>query len=73
MIGGFGGMRDPMGTVSAPGWAASALPVSNDNGDGVSYDSLKVEKLKIKSSKSSKIRSSVRATDLLTSHWLSNF
>ena len=46
MLGGFGGMRDPMGTVSAPGWAASALPVSNDNGDGVSYDSLK---LKIKS------------------------
>ena len=50
MIGGFGGMRDPMGTVIAPGWAASALPVSNDNGDGVSYESLKVKikKLKIK-------------------------
>ena len=40
MIGGFGGMRDPMGTVIAPGWVASALPVGDDNGDGVSYDSL---------------------------------
>ncbi len=40
MAGGFGGMRDPMGTVIAPGWAASALPVSKDNGDGVSYESL---------------------------------
>jgi rhodanese-related sulfurtransferase len=41
MIGGFGGMRDPMGTVIAPGWVALALPVSDDNGDGVSYESLK--------------------------------
>lgn len=40
MVGGFGGMRDPVGTVIAPGWAASALPVSDDNGDGVSYASL---------------------------------
>ena len=40
MVGGFGGMRDPMGTVIAPGWVASGLPVSNDNGDGVSYQSL---------------------------------
>jgi len=40
MLGGFGGMRDPMGTAVAPGWAASGLPVSNDNGDGVSYPSL---------------------------------
>ena len=46
MLGGFGGMRDQMGTVVAPGWAASGLPVSQDNGDGVSYESLK---LKIKS------------------------
>jgi rhodanese-related sulfurtransferase len=46
MIGGFGGMRDPMGTVVAPGWASSGLPVSQDNGEGVSYESLK---LKIKS------------------------
>lgn len=41
MIGGFGGMRDPMGTVIAPGWAASGLPVGDDNGEGVSYESLK--------------------------------
>ena len=40
MLGGFGGMRDPMGTVIAPGWAASGLPVSNDNGEEVSYASL---------------------------------
>lgn len=40
MLGGFGGMRDQMGSVSAPGWAASGLPVSNDNGEGVSYQSL---------------------------------
>ena len=48
MIGGFGGMRDPMGTVIAPGWANSGLPVSNDNGDGVSYESLKVKTKKAK-------------------------
>jgi rhodanese-related sulfurtransferase len=40
MLGGFGGMRDQMGTVIAPGWASSGLPVSNDNGEGVSYQSL---------------------------------
>jgi rhodanese-related sulfurtransferase len=43
MLGGFGGMRDQMGNVSAPGWAASGLPVSGDNGEGVSYDSLKLK------------------------------
>jgi rhodanese-related sulfurtransferase len=43
MIGGFGGMRDPMGTVIAPGWAASGLPVSEENGEGISYESLKVK------------------------------
>ena len=43
MLGGFGGMRDPMGRVIAPGWAASGLPVSQDNGEGVSYESLKVK------------------------------
>lgn len=41
MLGGFGGMRDQMGNVSAVGWAGSGLPVSNDNGDEVSYESLK--------------------------------
>jgi rhodanese-related sulfurtransferase len=40
MVGGFGGMRNPMGTVIAPGWQDSGLPVSNENGDGVSYASL---------------------------------
>lgn len=41
MLGGFGGMRDQMGNVSAPGWEALGLPVGNDNGEGISYDSLK--------------------------------
>jgi rhodanese-related sulfurtransferase len=40
MVGGFGGMRNQMGTVIAPGWASLGLPVSNDNGEGVSYPSL---------------------------------
>ena len=40
LLGGFGGMRDATGNVSAPGWASSGLPVSNDNGEGVSYKSL---------------------------------
>jgi rhodanese-related sulfurtransferase len=40
LLGGFGGMRDPSGTVIAPGWSASGLPVTSDNGDGVSYESL---------------------------------
>jgi rhodanese-related sulfurtransferase len=38
--GGFGGMRDPSGRVIAEGWAGLGYPVSQDNGDGVSYDSL---------------------------------
>jgi rhodanese-related sulfurtransferase len=40
MLGGYGGMRDAMGNVKAPGWASLGLPISNDNGDGVSYASL---------------------------------
>jgi rhodanese-related sulfurtransferase len=40
MVGGFGGMRDSLGNVVAPGWSSSGLPVSQDNGDGVSYQSL---------------------------------
>ena len=40
MLGGFGGMRGPAGNVIAPGWAASDLPVSQENGEGVSYASL---------------------------------
>jgi len=38
--GGFGGMRDPSGQVVAPGWSSLGLPVSQENGDGVSYESL---------------------------------
>ena len=40
LAGGFGGMRDSMGRVIAPGWANLGLPVSQDNGEGVSYESL---------------------------------
>lgn len=40
MQGGFGGMRDPSGQVIAPGWSSLGLPVSDENGDGVSYESL---------------------------------
>lgn len=40
MLGGFGGMRDPMGNVIAPGWSSLDLPVGQDNGEGVSYQSL---------------------------------
>ena len=40
LLGGFGGMRDPTARISAPGWASSGLPVSNDNGEGVSYHPL---------------------------------
>jgi len=40
VIGGFGGMRDSMGRMIAPGWADSGLPVSQDKGEGVSYESL---------------------------------
>jgi rhodanese-related sulfurtransferase len=43
LLGGFGGMRDQMGNVIAPGWANAGLPVSDDNGDGVSYESLKLK------------------------------
>jgi len=43
MLGGFGGMRDPMGKVIAAGWSNLGLPVSDDNGEGVSYQSLKVK------------------------------
>jgi rhodanese-related sulfurtransferase len=44
MVGGFGGMRDPMGKVIAPGWSSLGLPVSQDNGEGVSYQSLASKK-----------------------------
>jgi rhodanese-related sulfurtransferase len=44
LIGGFGGMRDPAGNVIAPGWLSLGLPVSEDNGEGVSYRSLATTK-----------------------------
>ncbi|HWP46634.1 MAG TPA: rhodanese-like domain-containing protein [Candidatus Limnocylindrales bacterium] len=40
MQAGFGGMRDPFGRVSQPGWSQLQLPISTDNGEGVSYESL---------------------------------
>ena len=40
VLGGFGGMRDPAGNVIAPGWSGLRLPVSQDHGEGVSYQSL---------------------------------
>jgi rhodanese-related sulfurtransferase len=39
MQGGFGGGQDQMGRAVA-GWRDSGLPVSNENGEGVSYASL---------------------------------
>jgi rhodanese-related sulfurtransferase len=41
MWGGFGGMRDSLGQVIAAGWASLGFPVSQDNGEDVSYESLK--------------------------------
>lgn len=38
--GGFGGLRDPYGQVVAEGWAGLGLPVSRENGEGASYESL---------------------------------
>jgi rhodanese-related sulfurtransferase len=40
VLGGFGGLRDQTGNMVAPGWANSGLPVSQENGDGVNYESL---------------------------------
>jgi len=44
VLGGFGGMVDPYGQVLAEGWASLGLPVSQDNGEGTSYESLADEK-----------------------------
>jgi len=41
--GGFGGMRDPYGQVLVEGWEGLGLPVSQDNGEGTSYESLAAE------------------------------
>ena len=40
VLGGFGGARDPLGNIIAPGWSSLGLPVSQDSGEGVSYQSL---------------------------------
>jgi rhodanese-related sulfurtransferase len=38
--GGFGGARDPMGRVVAPGWSESDLPVATEAAPGTSYSAL---------------------------------
>jgi len=48
MQGGFGGMRDPFGRVIAPGWSSLGLPVSQENGEGVSYESLAAKTIEAK-------------------------
>lgn len=40
VAGGFGGARDPMGRVMAPGWVESGLPVETASPAGQSYDDL---------------------------------
>ena len=40
MMGGFGGGMNPKTGESVKGWKDSGLPVSQENGEGVSYDSL---------------------------------
>ncbi len=44
VMGGFGGMRDPYGEVVVEGWAGLGLPVSRENGEGTSYESLANER-----------------------------
>ena len=39
--GGLAGRRNMMGGLVAEGWESAGLPVSDENGDGVSYESLK--------------------------------
>jgi rhodanese-related sulfurtransferase len=41
MQGGFGGARDPMGRVVAPGWAQLGFPVETDVPPGSAYSALK--------------------------------
>jgi rhodanese-related sulfurtransferase len=43
IAGGFGGAKDPFGRVVVPGWMQLGLPVSQENGDGVGYDSLRAK------------------------------
>ncbi len=41
--GGFGGAMDPMTGRTLPGWKASGLPTSRENGEGVGYEYLKAK------------------------------
>lgn len=41
MQGGFGGAKDPMGRVVAPGWTTLGYPVETDVPQGASYGELK--------------------------------
>lgn len=41
VAGGFAGARNPLGQVVQQGWSQLGLPVSDDNGEGVSYESLR--------------------------------
>jgi rhodanese-related sulfurtransferase len=40
VMGGFGGGQNPATGAPVKGWKDSGLPVSQENGDGVSYESL---------------------------------
>jgi rhodanese-related sulfurtransferase len=40
MDGGFGGRFSPTGALVQPGWREEGLPISSENGEGVSYRSL---------------------------------
>ena len=42
--GGFGGARNESGEIVVPGWQQADLPVSDDDGPGVSYESLSARK-----------------------------
>ena len=41
---GYDGERNQFGQVVNPGWAELGLPTSDENGDGVSYESLSTQK-----------------------------
>src|SRR5262245_32240932 len=40
IMGGYGGGRNPMTGEPVPGWSQLNLPVSQDNGEGIGYESL---------------------------------
>ena len=41
VLGGYGGAKDLLGRIVQPGWVQLGLPVSEENGEGVSYESLR--------------------------------